>query len=170
MKKHNYLSIIMVCTLLFFGSCEKIVTENEKGKATTKSSLFTIQYYQWMEDGNSGDEMYGYYVSLPCPDITDDVINNGLVMAYMKVGDAYAALPFILTLDGYEKTFEYLIRKEEVLIYVFDSDLFTLAPSGAIEFRIVIINNFSSLRKTEEEIKNLEYEEVILLNQNDLIR
>ena len=167
MKHFKYFFSIIVMSLLLLSSCDDFVTERELGKAKTDSYSFTVQPYQWIEMGQPETALYGYSVKINVPEITQDVLDNGLVMVYMKMDNEYAALPFTFTFDGYQTIFEYTLQLNIVNIYLFDTDLQTLDPTGPITFKVVIINDFGAIGMSEEVIKDMEYEDVLLLNQND---
>jgi hypothetical protein len=137
MKKLIFISLIAIS--LFSVSC----TEETGGNADMTTVDFIVQNTDWVEFGNIGEQGYGFAVDLNFPEITSNVINNGMVTLYIKRGESWTPIPFnyfYLNPDGvnYEGGYFYSMKTGIFSIDYYESDYFTENPGTQI-FRLVIV-------------------------------
>jgi len=141
--------ITLVAVSIFSTSCTKeYVTNVVGGNADMRTVDFNVQTNQWVEYGTPGEQGYGYYVDLDFPEITNNVIQNGMVTLYMKRGDSWTSIPFNyfyrstdIVPVNYEGGFFYSMQQGLFSIDYYESDHYTLNPGSQI-FRLVIVQPF----------------------------
>jgi hypothetical protein len=140
MKKLIFYAILAL-SLFTASSCTKEVG----GNADMSTVNFNVQSNEWMINGTPGEQGYGYYVDLSFPEITNNVIQNGMVTLYMKRGDSWTSIPFnyfyrstdTLPVD-YEGGYFYSMKQGMFSIDYYESDHYTVNP-GSQSFRLVIV-------------------------------
>jgi hypothetical protein len=138
--------ITLVAVSLISTSCTKeYVTNVVGGNADMRTVDFNVLTNQWVEYGTPGEQGYGFYVDLTFPEITNNVIQNGMVTLYMKRGDTWTSIPFnyfYRSTDvvpvNYEGGFFYSMQQGLFSIDYYESDHYTLNP-GSQTFRLVIV-------------------------------
>jgi hypothetical protein len=97
--RYPYIKTICFIISLFvlgFSSCKKNVAgpKGDKGEAAKKGNAkqsqrqFTVQSSSWTTNGG------WWSANVYCPEITTDVIAQGEVKVYMKIGTEWWALPY----------------------------------------------------------------------------
>jgi hypothetical protein len=137
MKNLLFFSLLLI--ILFSSSCTKEVG----GNADMMSFDFTVKAADWVEYGTYGEQGYGYAVDLDFPEITENVILNGMVTLYMKRDNVWTSVPFnyfYRSNDGidYEGGYFYSMKQGVFSIDYYESDHFTLNP-GTQTFRLIIV-------------------------------
>jgi hypothetical protein len=138
--------ITLVAVSLCSTSCTKeYVTNVVGGNADMRTVDFNVQTNDWVEYGTPGEQGYGFYVDLTFPEITNNVIQNGMVTLYMKRGDTWTSIPFNYFYRStgvdpvnYEGGFFYSMQQGLFSIDYYESDHYTLNP-GDQTFRLVIV-------------------------------
>ena len=136
------LIFITVLAITFFStSC----TDDIGGNADMSTVDFIVQDNEWGVFGNEGEVGYGYAVDLSFPELTDNVIQKGMVSLYMKSGDAWIPVPiyFYYQTDQtlYQGGFFYRMKRGVFSIDYYESDGFTQNPGTQI-FRLVIVQPY----------------------------
>src|SRR5664279_1159480 len=128
MKRLIFLTLVAVS--IFSTSCTKeYVTNVVGGNADMRTVDFNVLTNQWVEYGTPGEQGYGFAVDLNFPEITNNVIQNGMVTLYMN----NVLVPPV----NYEGGFFYSIQQGLFSIDYYESDHYTLNP-GDQTFRLVI--------------------------------
>jgi hypothetical protein len=130
---------------LLFATCFAVLTLSISscGSSTSggaSSYQFTITNSDWIASGTQGTSNYLYYVNHTMTEITSSIASNGMVMAYVQLGSDWGAMPYIETYSTYTVTYGYQYQPNLMRITRKDSDLNTLAPSGNIVIKVVIVN------------------------------
>jgi protein involved in sex pheromone biosynthesis len=136
MKKLIFITVLAVT--LFSSSC----TDDVGGNADMSTVDFNVQSSEWVEYGTKGEVGYGYAVDLVFPELTNNVIQNGMVSLYIKTGDAWIPVPvyFYNQTDQYlyQGGYFYRIKQGVFSIDYYESDGYTSNPGTQI-FRLVIV-------------------------------
>ncbi len=141
MKKLIFITVVALT--LFSISC----TKDMGGNADMSTVDFNVQSSEWLVFGIEGEVGYGYAVDLDFPELTDNVIQNGMVSLYMKVDNAWIPVPVYFynqyyTDQGDQVLFQggyfYRMRKGVFSIDYYESDGYTSNPGTQI-FRLVIV-------------------------------
>jgi hypothetical protein len=131
--------ITLVAVSLFSISCSK----DTGGNADISTVDFIVQGTEWSEFGTVGQQGYGFAVDLDFPEITNNVIDNGMVSLYIKRGEVWTPVPFnyfYQTTDGvnYEGGYFFSMKPGTFSIDYYESDHYTQNPGTQI-FRLVIV-------------------------------
>lgn len=136
MKKFILLSVLSLT--LFSISCTKDIG----GNADISTVDFIVQSSQWQETGDWQVAGYGFYVDLDFPELSNNVIQNGLVSLYVKSGDSWIPVPvyFYNQVDQYQFQGGYFYRIKQGVFSVeyYENDGETQNPGTQI-FRLVIV-------------------------------
>ena len=158
------LLLVSVVSLLLFAGCGK---EGPQGPAGQDA---TVYYSEWFTpsvwSGNSGD----WYFEVNAPDLTEDIVENGVVMAYAWLdGDVYegtAVRP--LPAHAIGANWSFLIHQYESI--QFTCDMFNMPLASGNKFRFIAIpGNIPALKsgtpgvRSTEELKSLSYVEICRL-------
>jgi hypothetical protein len=141
MKKLIFITVLAIT--LFSVSC----TDEIGGNANMSTVDFSVQTSEWQETlkpvfGTAG---YGYYVDLDFPELTNNVIQNGMVSLYMKIDDAWIPVPvyFYNQIDQYQFQGGYFYRMKQGVFSIdyYENDGETGNPGTQI-FRLVIVQPY----------------------------
>jgi len=139
MKRLIFITVLALA--LFTTSC----TDDNGGNANMSTVDFNVQSNQWQETGDWQVAGYGYYVDLDFPEITNNVIQNGMVSLYMKSGDSWIPVPvyFYNQIDQYQFQggFFYKMKQGIFSIEYYENDGETGNPGTQI-FRLVIVQPY----------------------------
>ena len=148
----NITFVLMVLSLTII-SCEPEVIVGPEGpqgpagldgNANVVSIEKTVGSTDWIAEGSAGEDLY-YYYEISVPQITQDILDDGFVIVFLKSGDYYTALPTVYyfyssTYDYYySTTIRYHFGPRTVRLEIQDSDLFTYRPEKTLAFKIVVI-------------------------------
>jgi len=132
MKKLFFITII--ATALFSISCQK----DMGGNADVSSIEFVVLTSDWFPIGTEGTPGYGFAVDLDFPEITDNVVQNGMATLYIKTGDAWAPVPLYYYKDGYQGGYLCMMQRGVFSIEYYESDHLTVRPETHV-FKLVIV-------------------------------
>lgn len=153
MKKSLVLSIAI--SLIGLTSCTKKEVVNVVSSSTGSSS--------WVFDDPS------WTLSLSYPAITQDIIDNGAVLVYLKNGQAYNQLPLtIYQSASYSTSIEVSTFVGGVKIFWTDSDLIEPVNPGYREIKVVVISANGLAKNPSLDLE--DYEAVVKaynLNENE---
>lgn len=136
--------------------------DGQGGNANIEHYTYTIQDNQWYTRGSFGQPGYQYYYQIDIPGISQDVMDYGAVMVYIKLNDLFYPLPAIANYDGYVNTIQNNVYMDMVEIFVEDTDFKTVTP-GQITFKVVVFDQIISLPKSLN-IKDYKQVEAYLNN------
>lgn len=145
MKRLIYISVLAIT--LFSYSCTKeyVTQEYTGGNADMSTVEFKVLNTDWVEYGEPGIAGHGFAVDLNFPELTNNVIQNGLVSLYMKSGDAWISVPVYFYYQNgdvlYQGGFFYRMAQGVFSIDYYESDFKTENP-GTQNFRLVIVQPF----------------------------
>lgn len=157
----KYFTLIFSLLLLVsFSACEGPVgPAGPKGNANVISINYLVLESDWTEVGKPGDEGFFLAVDLDVPEITQDIVDNGLVLAYYRANDndPWTALPFTRISHNPEfiEKFDFIYDFEFVGLQSMASDRGGTPYGGTVR---VIIASAIPVGKTSIDYEN--YEEV----------
>jgi hypothetical protein len=125
---------LAICGIALMGiiGCTKEGPQGPPGNANVVSS--TISSSAWAYSSPSWSITFTY------PAITQDIIDKGAVLVYLKNGQAFAQLPLtIYQTSSYSTSIEVASFVGGVKIFWTDSDLIQPDNPGNREFKIVVI-------------------------------
>ena len=150
MKATKFLLSLLVVSLLAGGCTNKYVTEEYILEGLDMTLIdFTVKNNNWgYREVEYGNEDEGYFEAiLEVPEITKDVIEQGVVMVYRRFNDGGSTIWTPLPAQRTEKTsdglyyttfvdFEYSLGR--VNIFVTATDLYAGVKPGDMTFRVAI--------------------------------
>jgi hypothetical protein len=156
MKKVNaVIAVFVIATTMFMGGCAKDGATGPAGPAGANGNANVIGTNTVTVNGVNWTALSTYFeTTLTDADITQAVVDNGVVLVYAQNGTTWAALPS--TFSSVSLTFQFYLGNVEIFCANTDGSQ-TLNPGTQI-FRLVIIP--SSARMTNENINFRNYEEV----------
>jgi hypothetical protein len=146
---------------LVFNGCKKETVQGPPGLDAT------VYYSQWITPsawlGTSGD----WYFDVHAPDLTADIVENGVVLAYVWLaGDIYDATS-VRPLPAYAVGANWSFLISEYGSIEFTSDMISKPLTTGNNFRFIAIpGNVKTLKsaslknKREQELRSMSYKEV----------
>jgi len=132
MKKLLFITLIALS--LFTTSC----TEDLGGNADISTIDIVVYKSDWIEYGTLGKDGYCFAVDLNVPELTNNVIENGMVSVYIKSGDSWTPVPVYVYHEGFQGGYIYAIKRGVFSIEYYESDQKTVRPETQT-FRLVIV-------------------------------
>ena len=139
--------IIFIILVSMTVSCKKdddsaYALKNEAGNAYIYSAQYTVTWI--MSDP-------GYYCNIEDENITQEVVDNGLVEVYMSNGSGgWIALPITMPVSAdYSSTFTPVHYLGGLTIWEYDTDINQSADPGLTTFKIVCINPVAKLAHSD---------------------
>lgn len=161
---------LFVCaamSALLFAGCKKEGAQGPPGPAGQNA---TVYYSEWFSptawSGGSAD----WYFAASAPDLTQDIVENGVVLAYAWLaGDIYEGSS-VRPLPAYAVGANWSFLIHEYGSIEFTSDMFAPPLTAGNKFRFVAIPGTSPALKSgtpgyrsEQELKSMTYKEVCRL-------
>ena len=159
--------IVAVVSVMFFAGCKKEGTQGPAGPAGKDA---TVYYSEWFSpsvwSGTSGD----WYFEASAPDLTQDIVDNGVVLAYAWLdGDLYSGSSVRpLPAKAVGANWGFLIHQYGSI--EFTCDMFAMPLTAGNKFRFVAIpGTIPALKagtpgyRNPQELKSLSYKEVCKL-------
>ena len=133
---------------LFFGAfvafmALSISSCGSSGSGSSTTTEITITSGQWSASGTPGQPNFLYVYSQTMSSITQSVVDNGYVLCYIKFSGTntqYSPMPYTETYSGYTVNYYHQYQQGTLFIVRKDSDLNTVAPSGTITVKVVVVS------------------------------
>ena len=150
----NGLLIISILVAFVLPSCQKEEdVDIVYGNTNMLSKTLTVYGSQWYFVDPT------YIVDIVVPEITQDVVDNGAVMAYYRNGyGEWQAMPITNPMDNtYASVYAFSFWNGHVSLYKTDTDLLTLSPTD-MDVKLVIFSLKSEMENYDIDWSN--YSEV----------
>lgn len=131
------------------------------GNANVRSSTIFISGSEWTT--STGEA----FVTKQVAEITSEIVDNGVVMVYMKTDNAWEALPSTYTsFLGEVFTFGYSIEPGKLNLKITSNMIltFTAANIGDNDFRIAVISAAARVQNPEMDIYDYSQVESFIAN------
>lgn len=147
-------TLMLLAAITIFGGCAKEGPAGEDGKDGNANVVSTtITSTDWTFNDPS------WVLSLNYPAITQDIINSGAVLVYVKVGESYNQLPLTFyQSSSYSSSVEVSTFVGGLYLFWTDSDLIQPIYPGSQTFKIVVIASSGMIQNPNVDYSN--YEEV----------
>jgi len=165
--KIRTLYLLAAFSTLVLAGCQN---EGEQGPAGNDGLDASVYYSQWITptawSGTPGD----WYFDVNAPDLTEDIVENGVILAYVWLaGDIYDATA-VRPLPAYAvgANWSFLISEYERIEFTSDMNSKPLTAGNNFRF-IAIPGNIPTLKsaslknKSESELRSMSYKEVCKL-------
>ena len=148
--------LLFVVALTLFTSCKKDEVTYGNSDLTTSN---TVALNNWSADYDDGIN-FGFVGVLSWGEITQSVIDNGVVLVYLKGnGGSWYSIPYSLTSNDYSYNFSYSFEVGKVSIYCdgFDNNG-SPNPSdfNGNEYKIVVIDKHQIQANPNIDLTNYE--------------
>lgn len=146
MKKNVFLILTLLSTLV---ACTKEGPQGPPGNANVVSSTITSSSWEYSNPSWS--------ITFTYPAITQDIIDKGAVLVYLKVGQGYNQLPVtIYQSSSYSSSLEVASFVGGVKVFWTDSDLTQPNNPGQQSFKVVVIAASGLAQNPNIDFKNYE--------------
>jgi hypothetical protein len=167
MKTKISIYILTAISLLVFISCKNETVQGPAGQDGLDGKDATVYFSEWFTPsdwfGTSGD----WYFDASAPDLTKDIVESGVVLAYVWLaGDIYNGTS-VRPLPAYalDANWSFLIHQYGSI--EFTSDMFSKPLTTGNKFRFIAIpGNLETLKSaslksiSENELRKMTYQEV----------
>jgi hypothetical protein len=155
---------IALSTLVFTGCI------GMQGPTGNDGQNATVYYSEWITpsvwSGSSGD----WYFEVSAPDLTESIVENGVVMAYVWLADDLYDATSVRPLPTYAvgANWSFLIHQYGSIEFTSDISLQPLTTSNSFRFiaipgTIVTLKSASLKSKNEQNLKNMSYKDICKL-------
>jgi hypothetical protein len=153
MKKIQALSLGVIFGLTtFISGCTKegpAGANGRDGNANVVSTTFTIS--NWTFNNPS------YVGTQSIPAITQEILNNGAVLAYVKVGDNYSQVPLTFYQSNtFSSSIEVAHGLGSISFFFTDSDLIQPVTPGPLTFKVVVIASAAKTQNPNVDFSDYE--------------
>jgi hypothetical protein len=161
------LFLVAALSALIFAGCKKEGPPGPQGPAGQNA---TVYYSEWFSptawSGGSGD----WYFAATAPDLTQEIVENGVVLAYAWLaGDVYEGSS-VRPLPAYAVGANWSFLIHQYGSIEFTSDMFAAPLTGGNKFRFIAIpgtipalKSGTSGYRSEQELKSMSYKEICRL-------
>lgn len=166
MKKISLYLIITFSSLLYSG-CK---TEGPQGPQGPAGQNATVFYSDWISPGSWSGTTGDWYFEASAPDLTQDIVESGVVLAYAWLaGDIYNGTT-VRPLPAYAvgANWDFLIHQYGSI--EFTSDMSAMPTTSDNKFRFIAIpgttlalKSASLKNNSKQELRNMSYKEVCKL-------
>jgi len=162
--------LFAVISALVFSGCEKEGPQGPQGPQGLDGQNATVYYSQWFSPtawlGGSGD----WYFAASAPDLTQEIVENGVVLAYAWLADDVYQGTSLRPLPAYAVGANWSFLIHEYGSIEFTSDMFARPLTSGNKFRFVAIpGTIPALKagtpgyRSEQELQRMSYKEVCRL-------
>jgi hypothetical protein len=160
--KSSNLYLLMAFLMLVLAGCK-----GKDGDDGLDGLNATVYYSEWFTpsawSGNAGD----WYFGVTAPDLTADIVENGVILAYVSLnGDLYESNA-VRPLPAYAVGANWSFLIPEYKTIEFTADMISMPSTTGNLFRFIAIpGNTIALKSkslnsiTENELKNMPYKDV----------
>jgi hypothetical protein len=158
--------LLMIFFALFFSACEEDPVPGPPGRDGQDA---TVYYSEWFSPstwaGTSGD----WYFDASAPDLNQDIVEKGVILAYVWLGDDIYEGTAVRPLPAYATgaNWDFLIPDYGTI--EFTSDMVSKPATSTNKFRFIAIPGTipalksASLTDQKTQLKNMSYQEVCRL-------
>lgn len=162
--KITYLIIVLMAVL--FSACEDDTVPGPPGRDGQDA---TVYYSEWFSPstwaGTSGD----WYFDASAPDLTEDIVERGVILAYVWLGDDIYEGAAVRPLPAYATgaNWDFLIPDYGTI--EFTSDMVSKPATSTNKFRFIAIPGTipalksASIKDQKLQLQNMSYQEVCRL-------
>ena len=168
--KNTAIYLLLAFWTLAFTACKNEEVPGPAGQDGLDGQNATVYYSEWFTPsewlGTSGD----WYFDAIAPDLTQDIVENGLILAYVWLADDVYKGTTMRPLPAYAvgANWSFLISEYEMI--EFTSDMISEPLTTGNRFRFIAIpGTIPALKstmlktKSEEELRSMTYTEVCKL-------
>lgn len=164
--KTTFIYLLLVSFIFAISGC---TDESEQGPAGEDGQDATVYYSQWFSPGAWSGTSGDWYFDVSAPDLTKDIVENGVILAYVWLTNDLYDGTTVRPLPAYAvgANWDYLVHQYGSI--EFTSDLVS-KPLTTNKFRFIAIpgtiptlKSASLKNKSLQELRNMSYKEVCKL-------
>jgi hypothetical protein len=156
-----------VVSVFLFAGCEN---EGPQGPPGPAGQNATVYYSEWFSPTSWSGASRDWYFSASVPDLTQDIVENGVVLAYAWLANDVYGGTSVRPLPAFAVGANWSFLVHEYGSIEFTSDMFTPPLTTGNKFRFVAIpGTVPALKsgmpgyKSEQELKSMSYKEICKL-------
>jgi hypothetical protein len=112
------------------------------GNPNVMAFNYFVNPNNWIQNGTSGFENFGYYAPFALPELDEFLFEKGAVLVFMFDGQAQLPLPSIDNQNGFQTIYDFILFPEEIHFWVRETDNQTVRPNFQIEYKVILIDGF----------------------------
>jgi hypothetical protein len=167
MKSKIIIYLFIAFSIHVFTGCKNEGVQGPAGQDGVDGQNATVYYSEWFSPtawlGASGD----WYFDANAPDLTEDIVENGVILAYIWLADDLYEGTSVRPLPAYAvgANWSFLIHQYGSIEFTSDMNSIPLTSDNKFRFiaipgTIVALKSASLNNKSGEELRNLSYKEV----------
>lgn len=114
--------------------------DGQDGNANVQHFSFQVNPGDWSTYGSAGTTGHALYYEKSISQITQDILDNGLVMTYLVTGNYNLAMPTVIYTPSYQVQYLFAATVGTLEIDIQLSTLQTPTVSGSFNFKCVVID------------------------------
>lgn len=162
--------LMMLFTVLLLGACEEEGPRGPVGPAGEDGQDATVYYSEWFSPSAWSGESGDWYFTASAPDLTEDIVENGVIMAYAWLSDDVYEGSAVRPLPAYAVGANWSFLVSDYKSIEFTCDMVTRPLSAENKFRFIAIpgtipalKSASTVTQKQEMITRMSYQEVCKL-------
>lgn len=162
--KINSIYFLVAFSILVFSGCK-----GKDGDAGLDGLDATVYYSEWITPSAWLGESNDWYFSVDAPDLTADVVESGVILAYVSLdGDIYDGAVRPLPTYAVGANWSFLIPDYEIIEFTSDMNMQPFTTGNFFRF-IAIPGNIETLKSaslepvSEKELRSMPYKDVCKL-------
>ncbi len=164
------LFLFMAVSAFMFAGCQKDGPQGPQGPQGPAGQNATVYYSEWFSpvawSGGSGD----WYFAASAPDLTEGIVENGVVLAYAWLADDVYGGSSVRPLPAYAVGANWSFLIHEYGSIEFTSDMFGPPLTSGNKFRFIAIpGTIPALKsgtpgyRSNQELRQMSYKEICSL-------
>lgn len=161
--KNRTIFLMLALTTLVFISCSEDGPAGPPGQDGLDGLNTEVYYSEWFSPDSWSGESGNWYFNAAAPDLTEDIVEGGVILAYVSlINDIYEGAA-VRPLPAYAvgANWDFLIPDYEIIEFTCDMEQQPLTDGNLFRF-IAIPGNIPALKSAsyKNELKNMSYQEV----------
>jgi hypothetical protein len=168
--KNKSIYLLLAFSMLVFTRCKNEGVPGPAGQDGLNGQDATVYYSEWFSpsawSGTSGD----WYFDANAPDLTENIVENGVILAYVWLADDLYEGTAVRPLPAYAVGANWSFLIHQYGSIQFTSDMIVIPLTSDNKFRfiaipgtIVALKSASLKNKSEEELRSMSYQDVCKL-------
>ncbi len=110
------------------------------GQVNIQAFEYEVLPSAWIESGVFGNADYGFFALADFPELTNTVLDGGLVLGYYILpDDGQLPMPAIFYNNGFSTNYDFILYPGEIEFYKRESDNETQIPVQAQYYKMVVV-------------------------------
>lgn len=158
--KNRTLFLMLALTTLLFSGCKEDAPAGPPGQDGLDA---TVYYSEWFSPTTWSGESGDWYFTSSAPDLTQDIVEGGVILAYVSLADDIYEGAAVRPLPAYAvgANWDFLIPDYELIEFTSDMEQQPLTSGNLFRF-VAIPGTIPALKSAsyKSELRNMSYQEV----------